>query len=90
MEYNSAVWDPYTKKQTQLAAHCVCGEFTQGINYTDMEEVSMSDLVIQDGHQFDSDVNKVPAHPRSSQYKGHASTHLHVDVPHPEATVPIL
>ena len=54
------------------------------------EEGSTSDLVIQDGQQFGPDVNKVPAHPRSLQYKGHASTCLHAHVPHPKATVSIL
>ena len=54
------------------------------------EEGSMSDLVIQDGQQFGSDVNKVPAHPCSSQYKGHASTCLHAHVAAPTVTIPQL
>ena len=101
--YCSAVWDPYTKKQTQRvdvvqqrAARWVCGKFRQGLNCTGPTEMishlgwnsaekgSTSDLVMQDGQQFGPDVNKVPAHPRSSQYKGHASTCLHAHVPHPK------
>ena len=101
--YCSAVWDPYTKKQTQRvdvvqqrAARWVCGKFRQGLNCTGPTEMishlgwnsaekgSTSDLVMQDGQQFGPDVNKVPAHPRSSQYKGHASSCLHAHVPHPK------
>ena len=51
---------------------------------------STSDLVMQGGQQFGPGVNKVSAHPRSSHYKGHASTCLHDHVPHPEVTEPIL
>ena len=111
VEYCSAVWDSYTKKQTRRvemvqrrAARWVCGKIKERtqLHWTNRndkpprlaqsrgaEESSTFDLVIQDGQQFGPDINKVPAHPRSSQYKGHASTCLHAHVPHPEATLPI-